>query len=162
MNKIKYLIGIVILKTSYDFFMWIYGYFLRYKWVSYFKKMNKSLMCYYYPIINYLNKMPYDAVNSDLYAPYNQKYVENIFIKSHGYYRHLFLQNLNPFYWLKTFIFLPQQLIKYLNVNCKIKTIHFFNFLYWIFGATFTIYNSEITAFIKKLIKLLFEYFSKK
>lgn len=161
MNYLKLIIYISSLKILYNFLYWLYGYFLRYKWVSYFNTNNKNLMGYNFQIIEYLNRIPYESIIDDVYNISNKKYIEKLFIKSHGYYKYLFLRNFNPFYWISIVIFLPQKIVDYLGLRFKRKTIHFLNILYWIFSVTFTIYNDEITTFIKNLIKLIFKYFTK-
>lgn len=118
-------------------------------------------MGYYYQIIEYLNKLPYEQVPASIFTISNQRNIETLFIKSHGYYKYLFLQNFNPFYWINIVVFLPQRIDNYLELKFKRKTIHFLNIFYWIFSVTFAIYNDEITTFIKNLIKLIFKYFTK-
>lgn len=161
LNYLKLTIYIFILKVLYNFLYWLYGYFLRYKWVSYFNTNNKNLMGYNFQIIEYLNKIPYESIIDDVYDISDRKYIEELFIKSHGYYKYLFLQNFNPFYWINIVIFFPQKIVNYLGLRFKRKTIHFLNIFYWIFSVTFAIYNDEITTFIKNLIKLIFKYFTK-
>jgi hypothetical protein len=118
-------------------------------------------MGYNFQIIEYLNKIPYESIIDDVYDISDRKYIEELFIKSHGYYKYLFFQNFNPFYWINIVIFLPQKIVNYLGLRFKRKTIHFLNIFYWIFSVTFAIYNDEITTFIKNLIKLIFKYFTK-
>lgn len=161
MDCFKCIILIFVLKVLYDFSSWLYGYFLRFKWVCYFNTNNKNLMGYNFQIIEYLNKIPYESIIDDVYDISDRKYIEELFIKSHGYYKYLFLQNFNPFYWINIVIFFPQKIVNYLGLRFKRKTIHFLNIFYWIFSVTFAIYNDEITTFIKKLIKLIFKYFTK-
>lgn len=161
LNYLKLIIYIFLLKALYNFLYWIYGYFLRYKWVSYFNTDNKNLIGYNFQILEYLNKIPYESSITDVYNISNRKSVETLFIKSHGYYKYLFLQNFNPFYWISIVIFLPQRIVDYLGLRFKRKTINFLNIFYWICSVTFAIYNDEITTFIKNLIKLIFKYFTK-
>lgn len=161
MDCFKFIILIFVLKVLYDFSSWLYGYFLRFKWVCYFNTNNKNLTSYYYQIIKYLDTFPYEQVGAGIYESYNRQNVENLFIKTHGYYRHRFLQNFNPFYWINIIVFLPQKIIGYLNIRCKTKTVHLFNLIYWLISVIFTIYNNEITTYIKDLIKLLFNFFTK-
>lgn len=161
MDCFKCIILIFVLKVLYDFSSWLYGYFLQFKWVCYFNTNNKNLMGYNFQIIEYLNKIPYESIIDDVYDISDRKYIEELFIKSHGYYKYLFLQNFNPFYWINIVIFFPQKIVNYLGLRFKRKTIHFLNIFYWIFSVTFAIYNDEITTFIKNLIKLIFKYFTK-
>jgi len=141
--------------------MWLYGYFLRFKWVSYFNKNNKNFISYTYQIKKYLMSIPNNYLVNDIFssALYVQEEVTKLFIEAHGYYRYNFLQNFNLFYWIKLIIYLPQHIILYLNPKSKRKTLHIFNLLYWLGSALFTIYNNEITAFIKQAIELLIEFF---
>ncbi len=162
MKYLKYFCCIMILKCIYNFVFWLYGYFLHHKWVKYFNSNNKNLMSYYYQIIEYLNNLPYEEISTDIYSVSNQKYIENLFLKSHGFYRYKFLQNFNPFYWIKLIIFLPQKLIDYLGIRFKRRTIKFLNLIYWIFSFVFVLYKDEIISYSKDLIKLIFEYFTKK
>lgn len=152
---------IFVLKILHDFFLWIYGYFLRIKWVSYFKTENKNYISYTYQTEKYLNSVPNVCICGDLYLKSLAKENEKEFIKSHGYYKYRLLQNINPFYWLKLVIFLPQNIIRYLGLRTKNQTVKFFNIIWWLSSILFTIYNDEITSFLKELIKSLFEYFSK-
>lgn len=161
MNYFKIIFYILLIKILYDLSYWIYGYFLRYKWSAVFYSNNKNLLSYYYQILEYLNKLPYESVNPDIYRLDNKPYIEILFIKSHGYYRQKFLQNFNPFYWINVIIFLPQRIIYYLGINYKMKTIHLLNLIYWICSIIFTIYNDEIVTYIKDLIDLIFKYFTK-
>lgn len=161
MNYLRIIAYIIIFKVFYNFLYWMYGYYLHHKWICYFNNDNKYLMGYYYQIIEYLNKLPYEQVPASIFTISSQRNIETLFIKSHGYYKYLFLQNFNPFYWINIVVFLPQRIDNYLELKFKRKTIHFLNIFYWIFSVTFAIYNDEITTFIKNLIKLIFKYFTK-
>ena len=80
LNYLKLTIYIFILKVLYNFLYWLYGYFLRYKWVSYFNTNNKNLMGYNFQIIEYLNKIPYESIIDDVYDISDRKYIEELFI----------------------------------------------------------------------------------
>lgn len=161
MKFVYMLLVAYFLKIVYDFFKWIYGYYLRIKWVSYFKRNDINFLSYTYQIEQYLISIPNIYSVDDLFKKYNQEKILKSFIISHGYYKHIFLQNFNIFYWIKFVIFLPQKILFYLNPRFKKKTLHFFNFIYWILGAIFTIYNNEITSYIKDLINLILKHFAK-
>lgn len=159
MNIYKVLLIFLILKIIYNFIYWIYGYFLRYKWVNFFNNNDKNMIQYTFQIRKYLCN--YSYCPNDIFKTYNQTEINNLFIESHGYYRYLFLQNFNIFFWIKLIIFLPQNIITYLGLKPKKKSIKVINIIYWIFSIVFTIYNDEITTYIKETIKLLIENFSK-
>lgn len=162
LKYLHYLIIVFIIKVVYNFFLWIYGYFLGAKWVKYLNTQNKSLKSYYYVIDKYLSSVPCVYVPSDIFDSFNQDDVEEDFIISHGYYRHLLFQNFNPYYWIKLIIHLPENLLNFLNIRCKKRTINFINLLYWTINIITFIYNDEIRLMIKDLIELIGNYFANK
>lgn len=119
-------------------------------------------MSYDYQISKYLNETPFGLPDFDIYNTANKERTEILFIKCIGYYKYQFRQNFNPAYWIRTLLFLPQIILEYSGINFKKGTIHFLNLIYWISSVIFAIYNTEITTYIKDLVKLLFEYFTKK
>lgn len=160
MKILKIIFIVYLLKLLYDFFNWLYGYFLRIKWISYFNKNNKNAIQYTYQIRKYLSNVPTNNYVSEIFAKYNQDKIYNLFLEAHGYYRYLFRQNFNPFYWIKLIIFLPQNILYYLGFNFKRKFLNIINFIWWLCSIVFAIYNDEITSYIKELIKLFFEKFT--
>ena len=149
------------LKVFYDLSMWLYGYYLRIKWVSYFNSNNKNAIAYTYQIEKYLCAIPNEYIVDKIFSKYNQEEVMTSFIKAHGYYRHHFILNFWPFYWIKLLLFLPQSVIKYLGLNTRKQTPRLFNVIWWICGAIYTVYNVEIISYIKELISQLFSFFAK-
>lgn len=145
------------LKVLYDFCVWMYGYYLRIKWVSYFNKNNINYIKYNYQLEKYFLDTPSCECYSDLFDKDNVNVIKIEFIKSHGYYKHKFFQNFNPFYWINFVLFLPQNIIYYLGFKRKSKSIKLLNIIWWIFSIIFAIYQNEITTFIKELIKSLIE-----
>ncbi len=148
-----------IIKVIYNFLYWLYGFFLRYKWVNYFNNNDKNMIQYTYQIRHYLNKHSYCP--SEIFKSNNQNEMFNSFLETQGYYRYALLQNFNPFYWINLIIFLPQNIIRYLGFKINRKSIKIINVIYWILTPILTIYNDEITTYIKETIKLLIEKLSK-
>lgn len=159
MNTYKIILICFILKVIYNFLYWLYGFFLRYKWVCYFNNNDKNMIQYTYQIRHYLNK--HSCCPNEIFKLYNKDNIYISFLETHGYYRHIFLQNFNPFYWIKLIIFLPQNLINYLGIKANKKSVKIINVIYWIFTSIFAIYNNEITTYIKETIKLLIDKLSK-
>lgn len=162
LKYLHYLIIVFIIKVVYNFFLWIYGYFLRAKWVKYLNTKNKSLKSYYYAINEYLGSVPCVYVSSDIFKHSNQDDVEEDFIISHGYYKYLLFQNFNPYYWIKLIIYLPENLLNFLNIRCKKRTINFITLLYWTINIIIFIYDDEIRLTLKDLIELIGNYFANK
>lgn len=159
MKIYKILFICFIIKVIYDFLYWLYGFFLRYKWVNYFNNNDKSMIQYTYQIKHYLNK--HSFCPNEIFKSYNQNEMCTSFLETQGYCRYILLQNFNPFYWINLIIFLPQNIIKYLGFKTSKKSIKIINVIYWIITPIFTIYNNEIIAYIKGIIKLLIEKLSK-
>lgn len=159
MNFYKIIFICFLLKVIYNFLCWLYGFFLRYKWIRYFNNNDKNMIQYTYQIKNYLNK--YSSCPDEIFKLSNQKDMCTSFLETHGCCRYEFLQNFNPFYWINLIIFLPQNIIRYLGFKTSKKSIKIINFIYWILTPLFTIYNDEITTYIKETIKLLIEKLSK-
>lgn len=149
------------LKVFYDFSMWIYGYFLRIKWVSFYNKRKKSAISYTYQIQKYFSNAITSFHVNDIFSKYNQEKVLNLFIETHGYYRHCFIQNFNPFYWIELIFHLPQHILHYLGFRPRKKSINIINFLWSIGGFTYAVYSDEINSFIKQMVKSLFEMINK-
>lgn len=161
MNYLKLFLIIFVLKLIHDFFMWIYSYFLRTKWVSYFNNNNRNAIQYTYQIQKYIFYIPVNEVCTDFFNRSSIKVSEESFIRAHGYYRYKFFQNFNLFYWIELIIKLPQKILQYMGLNLKRKTINIINCIYWICSIIFTIYNDEIINFVKTTINLFLENFIK-
>ena len=161
MNFVHTLFIAYLLKIIYDFSMWIYGYFLRIKWVSFYNKRKKSAISYTYQIRKYFSNAITSSQVNDIFPKCNQETVLNIFIETHGYYKHRFIQNFNPFYWIELIFHLPQHLLHYLGFRPRRKSINILNFLWSICGFIYAVYNEEINDFIKQIINSLFKTFNK-
>lgn len=161
MKYIYILLVVYVMKLLHDFFAWMYGYYLHYKWVAFFKTKNNKYISYSYQIEKYISAVPNVSIADDLFTSYLYNEHLESFIKSHGYYKFNFFQNFNPYYWIKIVVFLPQKILLYLNPRHKQKTLHIFNVIYWLGTFIFTIYNDEATTFIKNIIDSFLRYFSK-
>ena len=159
MNVYKILFICFILKVIYNFFYWLYGFFLEHKWGNYFNNNDKNMVQYTYQIRHYLKK--HSFCPNEIFNSYNRNEMYNSFLETQGYYRYILLQNFNPFYWINLIIFLPQNIIRYLGFKTNRKSVKIINVIYWIIASIFTIYNDEITTYIKETIKLLVEKLSK-
>lgn len=162
---IKYIyifLTIYFLKLIYDFGIWLYGYFLRIKWISYFNNNKGNAISYTYQIQKYLNNAPLSDRCDNVFSTYHAKDTLNLFIESHGYYRYKFFQNFNPFYWLKLIIYLPQNFLHFLGFKSNRRFLKIINVIFWIGAVVYSVYNTEINNFIKDIVKLIFEYFTKK
>lgn len=70
-----------------------------------------------------------------------------------GEYRHRVLQCLNPVYWVKCVLFLPQRIIGYFDFNVESIATKIFNSLYWVVNILVQLYSSEVKTFIDTIIK---------
>lgn len=81
--------------------------------------------------------------------------VISMLYEAKGNYFSRFINSINPFYWLRILVFLPQKIFEYFGVSSKNTLIKFFQFLYWILGALFTaalaLYPNEIKEFLAKI-----------
>lgn len=156
MNFYKILVILYLCKLLYDFFNLLYGSYLKNKWQLYFQNNDRNMIQYTNQIQNYLYSVPNLNALGNIFDEYKQQQIEISFIQAYGYYKHKFLLNFYPFYWLKIIVFLPQNILKYLKFNFNKSLIRLFNVVYWILGLFYTIYNNEINAIIKEFISKLF------
>lgn len=79
-------------------------------------------------------------------------------LEAKGNYWSNFLNSVNPFYWLRIFLYIPRNILTYLGVNSESILIKIFQLIYWLVGVIFTVlisvFPEEIKAFIFSTINL--------
>ncbi len=77
-------------------------------------------------------------------------------MEAKGNYWYKFVNSINPFYWLRIFLYIPKNVFTYLGVNSDSIIIKIFQLLYWLIGIIFTIlvsvFPEEVKSFILSII----------
>lgn len=89
------------------------------------------------------------SLNTRLITPHIKNYFESAF----GVAKYNLKQCFNPFYWINLVLFLPKNILIYLNVSAESIFIKIFQFLYWICSISLTLFSDEIAEFLKSFIK---------
>ncbi len=84
---------------------------------------------------------------------FNKKELRGIICMAYGEYEHRCKEALNPFYWIKTIIFLPQSLIKYFGGNSDNLISKIFVFIFWLITGYTTIFIPELRNYILAFFK---------
>jgi hypothetical protein len=79
--------------------------------------------------------------------------IHTYLIQAIGEYRRMVLQCINPIYWVKLVLFLPQRIIYYLGFNANGIFTKLLNFIYWIVNTLIALYPNEIKMIIESVIK---------
>lgn len=72
-----------------------------------------------------------------------------IFEDAIGIYRHRIIECFSPRYWINIIIFLPKNILTYLNVSADSIFIRICQIIYWIIGTLITLFSNDIANFIK-------------
>lgn len=82
--------------------------------------------------------------------------MKNKFHEAIGVYRSRMIDTINPIFWVQYIIYLPKNILIYLGLKNKNIFIKIVQILWWIVGLIFTIfltvYQTELTSFIKLII----------
>lgn len=66
-----------------------------------------------------------------------------------GVFRGRIFECLNPVYWVDCVLFLPKNILKYLNVSVESILVKFCQLIYWLVGIIVTLFSTDIANFIK-------------
>ena len=79
-------------------------------------------------------------------------------LEAKGNYRSRFINTINPFYWLRTILFIPTYIFSYLGLKEESIFIKVFQLIYWLIAVLCTfalsIFPDEIKAFIFSLLHI--------
>lgn len=75
----------------------------------------------------------------------------SVFKNAIGIYKGRIIECFNPLYWINCIIFLPKNLLNYINISAESIITKIFQLLYWLIGIAATLFSSDITTFIKSL-----------
>lgn len=88
------------------------------------------------------------------YHPENsENTIQDYVIQASGEYRRLVFQCINPIYWVKCILFLPQRIVSYFNFNVEGIVAKVFNLLYWVINILCQLYSDEVKSFIDVIIE---------
>lgn len=79
-----------------------------------------------------------------------------LLLEAKGNYWSRFVNSINPFYWLRIILFIPQYLLSYLGVKSDSIFIKIFQLLYWSISVIFTFAISVYPDEIKTVINSIF------
>ena len=66
-----------------------------------------------------------------------------------GVFKGRIFESINPKYWIDCVLFLPKNLLMYLNVSAESIFIKIFQLIYWLFGIILTLFSNDIANLIK-------------
>ncbi len=87
--------------------------------------------------------------NTTLFAPETRR----IFEDAIGIAKYNLKQCFNPIYWINLVLFLPKNILTYLNVSAESIFIKICQLLYWICSILFTLFSNNIAEFLESFIK---------
>ena len=73
-----------------------------------------------------------------------------------GVYKHRIFECFNPIYWIESIVNLPKRTLVYLGVDGESILVKISTLSYWILGAIYAVFSSEINEIIKFYISRLF------
>lgn len=76
-------------------------------------------------------------------------HVKNKFESAVGIAKHNLKQCFSPLYWINSLLFLPKNVLLYLNVSAESIFIKIAQLIYWVLGVLITIFSSDIANWIK-------------
>lgn len=71
------------------------------------------------------------------------------FQNSIGVFKGRIIECFNPIYWINYILFLPKNILSYLNVSAESIFIKICQVFYWAFGIACTLFSTEIANLIK-------------
>lgn len=86
--------------------------------------------------------------NTNIFAPDTMR----IFRNAIGLCENNIKQCFNPLYWIRCIIFLPKNILLYLNVSADSIFIKIFQLIYWLTGIIATIFSEDIANYLKSFI----------
>lgn len=66
-----------------------------------------------------------------------------------GTFKGRILECFSPIYWINCVIFLPRNILSYLNISAESIIIKILQLFYWIIGIFITLFSTDISNFIK-------------
>lgn len=121
--------------------------------VELFKKANIPNLSY--PITQYTGCNMVSNGHTSLFTAFPTKDVrfvaptKNAFQNAIGIFRGRIFECFNPKYWIDCVLFLPKNLLIYLNVSAESIFIKIVQVIYWFIGILFTLLSTEIANYIK-------------
>lgn len=121
--------------------------------VELFKKANIPNLSY--PITQYTGCNMVSNGHTSIFTTFPTKDVrflqptEIAFKDAIGIFRGRIFECFNPVYWIECILFLPKNVLKYLNVSVESILIKLCQLLYWLIGLIVTLFSTEISNFIK-------------
>jgi len=82
---------------------------------------------------------------TNIFAPDTMR----LFYNAVGICKRRIIECFSPKYWIDCIIFLPKNILLYLNVSIDSILIKFFQLFYWLIGITITIFSTDIAQYIK-------------
>ena len=76
-------------------------------------------------------------------------------LEAKGIYKHRLWQSINPFYWIKTVLFLPKIILEYLGAKPENIVSKIFQLFWWAFGLSVSLYPEyfrDLLSFLAKHI----------
>ena len=94
---------------------------------------------------------PFDYLDNDNKVV-NEKI--NIWVlQAIGVYKQRMIDSVNPIYWVKTLLFLPQIVVSYFGGDSKGSLSKILNVFWWIIASLISIFSSDIREWILALIE---------
>ena len=84
---------------------------------------------------------------------FNNRELKGIVRMAIGEYKHRAMESLNPFYWIRLILFLPQNIIAYFGCGYNTFLAKILNFIYWIIGIAVALYPNEIRHYLEAFFK---------
>lgn len=173
----RFILGIVILisvKFVINFVQWLKARWLRNRYFLSLKKDGKS-----FSELVASTKQLFKEADVEACIPYSQKTGYNqivtstinvsdnltlnrveivhaaldLFDESVGVFRKRMLEAVSPIYWVKTVLYLPSCVIKYLGGNEAGIFSKTLQLLYWIFTPLFIAFRSQLYSYIVSVIE---------
>lgn len=79
-------------------------------------------------------------------------YIKNAFESAVGVAKYNLKQCFSLFYWINLVLFLPKNILVYLNVSAESIFTKLFQLIYWIASILLTLFSDEIVEFLKSII----------
>lgn len=74
-----------------------------------------------------------------------------------GVYKKRITDSINPIFWIETLVYLPKSIFQYLGVPAENLVTKIFQLLWWICGAFYTIYESQVINLIQSFLSNFFK-----
>ena len=81
-----------------------------------------------------------------------------LLLEAKGNYWSRFINSINPFYWIRIILFIPNYICTYLGIKPDSISIKVFQLIYWLIGIIFTllttVYTNEVREFINSILHI--------